>query len=87
MRRVAIVNLSESTEAVAVDGLSEGIEEGERSLSVSIDVIVGKCEWREQPAPHGSLVVGGVAFARPAGILACVTRFAGGEAPQAERCE
>src|SRR6266542_6163439 len=44
-------------------------------------------EWTHQPRPHGSLVIDRVARRRIAFVPRRVTRFAGRERPQAERCQ
>ena len=43
--------------------------------------------WAEEPRPHGALVIGGVAFIRPAGVAAAVGGVVGREGPEAARRE
>ena len=47
--------------------------------------VVRQRKWTQQPTPHGSLMVCGIALARAAGIDGRVTGFAGRKAPQTER--
>src|SRR5208282_233440 len=48
---------------------------------------MGQREWSQQPAPHRSLMVSGIAFPRPSSILPFEPRFEWPQAAQPVGCE
>src|SRR5260370_29310727 len=83
--RVAIENFAERAEAVRMNLAAERLEETQRRLAVVVDAIVCECERAEQPAPDGALMIGGVAIAGAASVMAGISRFARRETPQSVR--
>src|SRR5579863_7423382 len=83
VRRIGVEEFGEGADTVGRGELGERLEEGQGGGTVLIYAVMGQGEGAEEPCPDSALMVGGVAFARAAGIGGGVAGFAGGEAAQA----
>src|SRR5260370_42100098 len=67
-RRVTVENLAERAEPVALNRGPHGLEKAHRRHAVGVNPMMRQGKGTEQPRPHRSLVISGVAFARPAAV-------------------
>src|SRR4029077_11209934 len=80
--RVAIEDFAERAEPVRINLTSERLEKAQGRSAISVDAEMRQRKRPEQPAPHSTLMIGGIALPRSARVAALVPGLARGEAAQ-----
>jgi hypothetical protein len=68
VRSITVENFRERSDAVRVNRSCERLQKSECGRAVLVNPVVRERKWAEQPAPDGSLMVGGITLAQPTGI-------------------
>ena len=82
---ITVENFAERAEAARINLAAERLEETQCRFAVMVNTVVCEREGTKQPAPDGALMIGSVAFARAAAVMACISCFARRETPQSVR--
>ena len=85
MRRIAIEDFADGADAVRRQVMRHGLEERECARGIAIDAQMRQHERSQQPRPHGSLMIGGVALGGRAAVMAAIARIGRVERSQAMR--
>src|SRR4029077_5241636 len=78
-RRVAVENLAERPESIALNRGPQRIEKAQRRNAVGVNPVMRQREEAEQPSPNGSLVISGIPFAWPSAVVSVVAGLTGRE--------
>src|SRR5262249_15089172 len=65
--------------------LPQRFEKAQRRRAILMHSPMRQSEWPQQPAPHGALMVGAIAFARPTDATTYITAFRRRQAAQSMR--
>src|SRR5262249_8811382 len=69
-RRIAIKDLAECSQSAGVDFSAQRFKEAQRCGAIFVHAKVRQRKGPKQPAPHRTLMIRGIPFARPAAIVA-----------------